>query len=89
MNLCKYLLPCGRCDKYDKPCNMSIKDFKNYNILSSKEELKSETKFECNHKKCNHKWELSKNNSPASKRYYVCAYCGAMKEENPSSCYEK
>jgi hypothetical protein len=32
MNKCKYLLPCGRCNKFDKKCKMKLK-LKNKNSL--------------------------------------------------------
>lgn len=43
MKRCEYLLMCGRCNKYDIPCDATMRKIEAYNSLESPEE-------------CNHSW---------------------------------
>ena len=77
---CKYRLPCGRCDKYDKFCEAI-----QYEILKQEQEknLKST--------ECKHDWVLinSYTNSAGTNKTYKCAKCDAIKlVDGSGSIYE-
>lgn len=61
MKLCKYLLPCGRCDKFDTYCHVTYEDIKTYNRVQTKE--------------CDHHW-VYQGKDTADKKYYLCCKCG-------------
>ena len=62
--VCKYRLPCGRCDKYDKFCDLSL------------EQIGCITKNKCEH---NWVFNGSMSNSAGEHIYYKCLKCGATK----------
>lgn len=67
MERCKYLLPCGRCDKRGAPCDATAKQLEIYDSLESPEE-------------CEHEWRYHGCDTVGhSGHYYVCMKCGAMK----------
>ena len=69
---CKYLLPCGYCDKYDIPCKASKKDLANYYNIPLAEETEDI---------CNHDWrfECSIINEAGCAERHRCAKCGETK----------
>lgn len=70
---CKYLLPCGYCDKYDIPCKASKEDMANYyNTPNTVEETENI---------CNHDWRFECtvfNEAECIERHY-CTRCGETK----------
>lgn len=66
---CKYLLPCGYCDKYDVPCKASKEDLANYYNISL-------TEIGCNH---DWKFECHIENTARCGKRYRCAKCGETK----------
>lgn len=73
---CKYLLPCGYCDKYDMPCKASKEDTVNfYNIPNAIEETKNSSN------NCDHNWEyIYTSLSYPVYEYYRCTKCGETKK---------
>ncbi len=71
---CKYMLPCGRCDKHGEPCEALVNKFK---ILQEECD-----KYKKEH--CKHKWRLIgygiSNNGDITKYYYHCYKCNAKFE---------
>ena len=70
---CKYLLPCGYCDKYDIPCKAKKEDLFNfYNIPL--EDIKE----------CEHEWELTESSLDPIyvTLHYVCSKCGEKKSSS-------
>ena len=67
MKGCKYLLPCGWCDKYDRRCNVSLEEFEFFN----KEE-------QCNHNWVTEKAETATKEEAGCVTYYTlrCSICG-------------
>lgn len=72
---CKYLLPCGYCDKYDIPCKVSREDMANhyYNVTL--------TEKENNTFSCSHDWRLETSilNEDGYTERHHCAKCGETK----------
>lgn len=60
MKVCKYLLPCGKCDKFGGFCSTTPRNMEAYNRL-----LKEE---------CDHHWVYQNGN--ATEGYYYCCKCG-------------
>lgn len=71
---CKYLLPCGYCDKYDIPCKAKKEDLFNFYNVPNTEDIK----------KCEHKWEeVGHSVDPDYVIYhYVCSKCGEKKSSS-------
>lgn len=63
---CKYLLPCGYCDKYNIPCKASKKDLMRYYGIAEEDE-----------EKCEHEWRYKGKNEIG--HYYKCIKCDTMK----------
>lgn len=71
---CKYLLPCGYCDKYEIPCKASREDMTNYyNVPLTKEENNT---FSCNH---DWRFESSIINEDGCTERHRCTKCGETK----------
>lgn len=76
MERCKYLLPCGRCDKRGAPCDATIKGLEAYNSMKSPK---------C---ECKHKWierlEKTDLHNGCGESYYIqrkyCVECGVIEE---------
>lgn len=66
MEICKYILPCGYCDKYDMPCKATEKDT----------EIKNT--FNCDHDW--HYEGTGFGNSSSAYERYRCTKCGMFKE---------
>lgn len=75
MEICKYRLPCGRCDKFDIPCDLTIEDIeRTEKEISTKEE-------------CEHDWifetESTNDYNENGEPYYLttkhCTKCGNIK----------
>lgn len=77
MKVCEYFLPCGRCDKFNKPCDLTVKDLENYKIMMGEDP--SKTKNECEHE-----WLFYKSTESTGGKciYYRCCKCGAMMVED-------
>ena len=73
---CKYLLPCGYCDKYDMPCKANKEDMVNFYNISLAEDKKEE--------ECKHEWEMTGHSiDPFNVIYhYVCSRCGEKKSSS-------
>lgn len=66
---CKYILPCGYCDKYDVPCKAIINDIKE--IQNDFESYKKEH--------CDHNWEsilVVDQGGLRRRTEYRCSKCG-------------
>ena len=78
---CKYLLPCGHCDKFDKVCDQN-KPFTIKGVPLTQDEdyikevLDTQTKMAI----CIHEWEPMNTVNTAG-YVYRCKKCGAMKTE--------
>lgn len=76
MKVCEYFLPCGRCDKFNKPCDLTVKDLENYQIMIGS--VSPETADEIKNKnECNHEWRYGIQS--ATGHHYICIKCGTMK----------
>lgn len=64
MKECKYRLPCGWCDKYDKFCDLSM------------EQINSTVEDKCEH---DWKFSESRVHTGGTDVYYKCSKCGATK----------
>lgn len=67
---CKYLLPCGRCDKFNKDCDQNIK-FETDPITIEQDQTN-----QINHE---HKWVWTSVSTLGT--HYRCAICGLTKVE--------
>ena len=70
---CKYLLPCGYCDKYDMPCKTTKEDLAKFYCVP----LNTNTTESI----CNHDWRFKcsiLNESGCAEQHY-CAKCGEIK----------
>lgn len=76
---CKYLLPCGYCDKYDIHCKATQEDLKNYyNIpIVNTSHATEETENICNH---NWRYKGTIMNPDGCVELYLCDKCGEIKE---------
>ena len=63
MKGCKYLLPCGWCERLDKHCSATAEHFEKHNYL--------------NHEKCNHDWSQFQFGENGLE--FICSNCGAIK----------
>lgn len=66
MERCKYILPCGRCDKRGAPCDATVKQLEVYDSLESPKE-------------CKHNWVLEEQETIKQKVFYKrykCSICG-------------
>ena len=74
MEHCKYKLPCGRCDKYDIPCEMS-------EVMPIPMTMDTEDGI----KECEHTWYLRSDNLHEGDmkivKVYQCMKCGMTKME--------
>lgn len=70
MKICEYFMPCGRCDKFNKSCDLTVKDLENYQIMMG--DTTPETKSECEHE-----WRYGIQS--ATGHHYICTKCGTMK----------
>lgn len=72
---CKYLLPCGYCDKYDIPCKAKGEDMVNFYNIPLAEDIKE----------CDHDWrflqECYDDDNHIFLNKYFCAHCGEIKYE--------
>ena len=66
---CKYLLPCGHCDKFDAPCSQ-------YDSFKLSETTLTTLTNQINHE---HKWVC--NGMSTIGAHYVCTICGITKTE--------
>lgn len=82
MKVCKYFLPCGRCDKYDKACSANNEDLVNYNVLSGEisleEGLEIKNILNCKYDECEHEWRYKGQSTNG--HHYLCIKCGIMKQ---------
>ena len=64
MKICKYRLPCGRCDKTNNFCDLTLED-----IEWLENEVLNET--------CNHTWSIIESKEKDNARYhlYACRKC--------------
>lgn len=70
---CKYMLPCGRCDKHGEPCEALINELK-----MMQEEFEAYKK-----KHCEHDWRIvgSVAGTKAQYQVFVCSKCGAQQTQ--------
>ena len=66
---CKYLLPCGHCDKFDRTCSQ-------YDKIQIEIETESTQTNQINHE---HKWVWT--GASTLGMHYRCAICGLTKVE--------
>ncbi len=77
---CKYLLPCGYCDKYDIPCKAKKEDVYNFYNTPLEEDIKECDKDTNN---CDHDWHYEGagfDNSSSAYERHRCSKCGMVKE---------
>lgn len=67
---CKYRLPCGWCDKYDRRCEY-------VEALIAEAEWKNTMKHECEHE-CEHEWYQYIIDFDKERKYiaHICSKCG-------------
>lgn len=72
---CKYMLPCGRCDKHGKACEFLVNKFK---VLQ--EEFDEYKRDNCDHKWISHGATVITTKSPTTPNgcyeYLLCEKCG-------------
>jgi len=77
---CKYRLPCGRCDKYDKDCDIAIAEMQMKNDFFTEPKKAIDYPVHSLKDNCIHNWELHFDNDSSSDTgtYYVCSKCGTI-----------
>lgn len=68
---CKYILPCGRCDRHGNVCDV----FEYERFKEQKEQEELITLNDC----CDHDWAAQ--GSDIYGTYYICNKCGSVKRE--------
>ena len=90
MKICEYFLPCGRCDKFNRACDLTKEDLINYKMMvgdispETAEKMKKESE-------CNHEWLFYKSTESTGGKYiyYRCCKCGAiMMRDSDNNIYE-
>ena len=75
MEICKYLLPCRYCDKYDEPCKATTEDMINYNVLCG--HISEEEAIMLN---CEHEWKHIITNIADGYEEHGCIKCGKTRK---------
>lgn len=75
---CKYLLPCGHCDKFDRLCNYNTPIELNHEYIEGSQKVRI---FD-NKTDCDHQWSWQRSTSKGD-LLYICKCCGAIKKKYP------
>ena len=79
MGHCKYMLPCGMCDKYDIECKLLV------TMASTNDEISNDELKDNNDSECEHNWYLRSNKFDEYEmcfvKTYECLKCGAINRE--------
>ena len=69
--ICKYRLPCGRCDKFDINCDLTYQEIEFMSKLSEKS----------SEEECEHEWKITGGTISSCNvvHYYTCSKCGEKK----------
>ena len=83
--ICKYRLPCGRCDKFNTDCDLTPND-----IRFIVEDESKDKEWKEHDKKCEHNWVFCKSimHTGGKDIVYRCSKCGASMVKSGGVIYQ-